>query len=407
MTTLADIVRDEGLEHHVKADRVAQALFGQPDRGVGEATAFFRSARDGHEARYPAAYLGLLADVADAKRRLVELALAERRDLLDAVTLALRSVPEKTVEAVVRAYVEDPDESTYPTAFEAALFFPQLVRRHRGRIDDDDLALAMLPGSDDTVVDELERRYRDRRDPDTLRALSKIRTDRALSALTDLRDAVPDTDRESLDLYLESSGVFPDTQLASVYFHAFRGFVVPRDESPHAMGRGFDASRPVCPICDTPTTRILSLEPEPLELDLRAAPSFFWFSCDHEALEFVYVSFAGAEPEGLMVPMAAGEPDAPIVPDAALLLEEHPNQHGYGIEVGSGFALHQVGGFPPWTELDRHPACPTCGQSMRFLAAVDSGETVLGSMRFTGLLYGFWCDGCAVSCTTWQNDALF
>ena len=43
---------------------------------------------------------------------------------------------------------------------------------------------------------------------------------------------------------------------------------------------------------------------------------------------------------------------------------------------------------------------------MPFLAAIDSGLTTLGLMRFYGTLYGFWCDGCKISCTTRQTDEL-
>jgi hypothetical protein len=190
-----------------------------------------------------------------------------------------------------------------------------------------------------------------------------------------------------------------------VYFDTARGFVVAREDSPHHMGDGWEGARPVCPMCSEPSTRIVTLAADQLPFDLAADPSFFWFSCDCDALDSIYVELTATGPVGLMVPMADRVPTQPIVPDgASLLLERHPNQYGYGVEITSGFALHQVGGYTPWRELDRHPRCLRCSKGMRFIGAFDSGPTPLGAMGFHALLYGFWCDEDAVSCTMSQAD---
>ena len=355
------------------------------------------------------AQLGLLPDRVDEKSAIVEEAVRSRPELRDDVTLLLRSATAAAVEAAVEEYLRDPDgPGTSALAYEAALYHPQHVRKHRARIDDESVGQALLAGAPDTIVDELVAAYRDDPDPATLRALAAVRTDDSLSALIDLRPHVAEHEHEKLDLYIETSGAFPDTRTASVYFDAYRGFVVPRDESPHHMGAGFGGSVPECPLCETPATRVLSLDAAATGLDLRLDPSFFWFSCDCQALDYVYVEFKeGGGIAGLMVPMTDGAPPEPIVPAGSMLLERHPNQHGFGIEIVSGFAMHQVGGYPPWIALARHPFCPRCSLPMRFLAAVDSGATVLGPMGFDGILYGFWCDDDAVSCTTRQGDELF
>lgn len=48
------------------------------------------------------------------------------------------------------------------------------------------------------------------------------------------------------------------------------------------------------------------------------------------------------------------------------------------------------------------PHCPGCSQPMMFVASIDSGPTPFGSLGFQGILYGFWCDGCAISTTRRQ-----
>jgi hypothetical protein len=403
VTSLAEIVRATG-SYTEKAQRVGDSLRERPSRGVPEALAFFEQATDGDEARFAADYVGVLPDLRAEKTRLLDRAL-ERRELLGAVTLPLRGATDETVARAIAAYLEDPDsEDTYAVAFEAAMFFPHLMRPHRDRLDDDELRLASLPGAPDELTGSLEASYRDDPDPDTLLALAKIRTDRALSALVDLRPVVPEHEHETLDVYIESSGVVPETGQPSVYFHTSRGFLVPRGEATHEMGRGWGRAVPACPVCDTPATRVLTLQAAALELELGGDPSFFWYSCDCEALPYAVVRLSGDEPEGLMTPMTEGEPDRPIVPDAALLLEEHPNQYGYGAEPAPGYAAHQVGGYVPWIRPDRNPVCPICNQRSRFLAAIDSGQTMFGPIRFEGMLLGFWCDDCSVSTTTRQTD---
>jgi hypothetical protein len=406
--SIADIIHDDTLSEEERANRVAAELRALPRDGVEEATSFVRSAQDSDEAYLACNYLGLLPDLELEKQALLEFVLRERRDLLEGSTLLVRSVPERTVDAVLELYAAEPEQAgAYDVAYEAALFFPARARGVRSLVDDETLLDAMLPG-DDESVDALVAAYRDDPDPRTLRRLSRIRTEGALSALIGLRAQATERDQELLDLCLEAAGYFSDTRRASTFEPTYRGFVVPRGRAPHHIGRGFDGRVPQCPICETPATRVLTVDAGSVpDFSLARSPSFFWWSCEHKPLDYLYVAFTDDGTEGLMVELTDREPEDPIVPDdAGLALELHANQFGYGLDITPGYGLHQTGGYTPWIELDHHPRCARCGNGMQFLASLDSGLTMLGTMGFKGMLYGFWCDTCSVSCTTQQTDEL-
>jgi hypothetical protein len=243
MSDLAELVRSSPPDYRVKAQAVADHLRAQPDRGVAEATAFFREARDESEARYAADHVGVLPDLRDPKRALVALALDERPELLGAVTQPLRGAGPDLAERVVQAHLDVPTDESDSAAWEAARSYPAAVRKYSDRLDDEEMRLAVLPGAPDDVVARLEAVYREDPDPETLVRLSKIRTERALEALLAIAaEGVPDPER--LDLYIESSGVFPDTRTASVWFDAFRGLIVRRGDSPHEADPGSKARIP-------------------------------------------------------------------------------------------------------------------------------------------------------------------
>lgn len=68
--------------------------------------------------------------------------------------------------------------------------------------------------------------------------------------------------------------------------------------------------------------------------------------------------------------------------------------------------LSRVGGAPSWVQGAQYPGCPDCGAAMPFVMQLDStlpavdGRMVLWGSG--GMLYTFWCDGCAVSAHLWQ-----
>jgi hypothetical protein len=405
MTGLREAAGDRALDPAERVARIAAYLRSKPDGGIEELVELFIAADDADDARPYADCLGLLPGLRPHKDRVVRYALDERRDKLAVVTLPLKSVSEEVVVDVVEAYLDAPeDDGLADLAYEVGLYFPYLLRPHRDRIDDQLLSMALLAGAENDITEQLEAAYRDDLDPETLRKLAVIRTDRARAALIALRDEAPEHEIDTFDLYLEVAGVSPDTREPSVYPKTFDCYVVAREDSPHHMGEGWEGPRPACPVCSTPSTRLVSLAADHLPFELSADPSFFWFSCECGALDATVVHFTPAGVEGLMTPMTDGQPEHPIVPGATSLhLERHPNQHGYAIEVTGGFGSHQVGGYTPWRDLARHPHCPLCAKAMRFLVAIDSGPTPFGPMGFDGLLYGFWCDRDAVSCTIQQR----
>ncbi|MER7014509.1 hypothetical protein ABT324_24045 [Saccharopolyspora sp. NPDC000359] len=113
-----------------------------------------------------------------------------------------------------------------------------------------------------------------------------------------------------------------------------------------------------------------------------------------------------SSPTGVEVyfgPQGPGGGDRRIIPgECSLVLEAQPNQFGPSLPAVAGRSRHQVGGLPQWPSPELHPICPGCGNSMPFLVAIDSGPTPFGAMGFEPLLFGFWCDPCAVSATQVQ-----
>ncbi|MBD2504561.1 hypothetical protein [Anabaena azotica] len=316
-------------------------------------------------------------------------------------------MPNYVVDRLIDEYFQDTESSDlYNIIFEVAQYFPEKLHPFASQIDDEYLQELILPGGPDSWVDDLVNKYRQDEDPQHLKALSWFRTDKALDALITLSKAIPEEDLEAVYAYIENSGVFPDSRLASVYFQNYRGYVVARNESPHHMGGSFPHPVPKCPITDTPANRILTLDKSNLNLDIESQynPSFFWYESGYPP-NCIYVQFTENGVKGLMTPMTDGEVGTDLIPGKlALKLEEYPLKYGRAGTATSGFSNHQVGGYPVWMRFQRFKRCPVCGQGMKFLVTIDSGMTPFGKLGFNGILYGFWCDPCAVSCTYQQND---
>jgi len=61
---------------------------------------------------------------------------------------------------------------------------------------------------------------------------------------------------------------------------------------------GLPGDVPICPVCDAPAERVLTLDAGSLPFRLRQNPSFFWYTCDCDALDFTTVQ---VRPDGLRV----------------------------------------------------------------------------------------------------------
>jgi hypothetical protein len=364
------------------------------------------SASDPAKSTFPTNYLTLLPNLDSDKRKIVAFILEKKPELMTAAVRLVREMPEAVIGRLLEKYFENPSGPAMESIiYEVATYFPDRVRSFEQRIKDETIREAMLPGAPDDWVDDLVRKYRTSADPVYLRKIGRIRTDHAVEAMLGLWPSATEKDRQQLYLCIESSGVFPDTRKASVYFKTYRGVVVGRGESPHLMGGQFAGGVPICAICKTPANRMLTLKASELEFEIDRTfdPSFFWINCQHPQ-DYVVVRFTKQGIEGILTPTSPGPAGVDLVPgELALQLEIHPNQLGYGIDVVPGYGLHQVGGYPPWLNVDRFPRCPICQKGMRYLASVDCGMTLFGELPLGGMLYGFWCERCAVSATLRQG----
>jgi hypothetical protein len=384
-----------------KSRRIAHLLGAQPDHGVATAVEVLLTTEDERVAAFVSDYLALVPDARQEKTRAAE-RLRTAGPLVLAASRLVPWLPPALVDGFVTDYLKDPDprSSLFSVMFEISTFWPERLRRHGDRIEHPSLQRGMLSGAPDPWVDDLVARWHDERDPDLLDSIARIRTDRAVEALLGLREEVDDPPRwEGL---VEMAGRLPDRGERSWYRPAFLGSLVER--AAHVMGGPFAGDVPLCPMCEAPAERVLTLDSASIEFGLTHDPSFFWYTCDCGALDFTTVQL---RPDGLRafyVPQGGPSPGGKLVPgERGMLLEPHPNQTGVSIDATGGFSQHQVGGPPRWIEPRLHPRCPLCGTVMRFVASIDSGLTLFGRLGFRGILYGFWCDTDAVADTRHQG----
>lgn len=404
---IVKILNNSSFSIDEKFEKIAEVLNAAPNRGVTEAVELILNTDDPAKAAHPANYLSLLPNFKHEKKQVVEHIINNQRSLLIAATNLVKDLPDDVVNRLIDEYFQDPESSDlYNIIFEVAQFFPEKLQPFASQIDDEYLQELILPGGPDSWVDDLVGKYRGDSSPEYLKSLAWFRTDKALDALLTLSKTISEEYLEDVYAYVESSGVFPDSRLASVYFENYRGYVVSRNDSLHHMGGNFPHSVPKCPVTDTPANRILTLDKSQLNLGLKSKynPSFFWYESGYPP-GYIYVQFTQEGTKGLTIPMTDGEVGTDLIPgELALKLEGYPLKYGRGGIATPGFSNHQVGGYPVWIRFERFPRCPICSQGMRFLVSIDSGMTPFGKLGFNGILYGFWCDPCSVSCTYHQSD---
>ncbi|MBD2768909.1 hypothetical protein IC235_13525 [Hymenobacter sp. BT664] len=406
-TTITQILANSSLTVDEKVEKITGELHSYPDKGIAESIEFIMNTDDANAASYPANYLALLPNLQKEKRKVVENILDSKPYLMSAITNLVKQLPDDVIERLIDDYFKDSSSSDlYNVIFEAASFFPEKLHTHAPRIEHKYIKELILPGGPDSWVDDLVNEYLKNKSPEYLKQLAGLRTDKALDALLTLAPRVPEEDLAQLYAYIESSGVFPNTRLASVYFQSYRGYVVSRGESPHHMGGSFPHPVPKCLVTNTPANRILTLDVSQVDLEIESAynPSFFWYESDYSP-DCLYVRFTEDGLQGIATPMTDGEVGTGLIPgELALKLEAYPLKYGRGGSAVPGYSNHQVGGYPSLMRFERFPRCAVCGKGMRFLVSIDSGMTPFGRLGFDGILYGFWCDDCAVSCTYRQSD---
>ncbi len=395
------IVADRSLSVSQKSERLTNTLYSTPDHGVSSAVEALCNTRDSRLAAFLGDYLALLPGRRAEKNHAAECL----RRVSDLAGGASRMVPWLTPELLdrfVADYLAKPDKRSplYSVMFEIATFFPALLRPRRDAFDSPSLHRGLLSGAPDTWIDDFLSRWRRDREIDAIDSIARFRTPRAADTIAGLRAEVPD--REQWECWLEMAGRLPNGSSAN-FTPSFLGFVVQQGETPHVMGGTVAGQVPLCPVCQKPAERVLTLAKDAAPFTLHSNPSFFWYSCDCNQLDFTTVQERGDDRRVFFGPAGSGGPGGHVVPTkCSLELETHPNQVGVSIDVSYGFARHQVGGSPVWIHARALPHCPVCQGIMRFLASVDSGMTPFGRLGFTGMLFGFWCDACAVATTIRQ-----
>lgn len=403
---IGNIFANSTLTVKEKEEHIAKQLILSPNKGVIECLQLMKETNDLNTATYLINYLTILPNLRQEKTQVVEQIFKQKPYLRDATVNLIKHLPEDFIEYFIKNYIQDiSDPNVYSVIYEIAQYFPDKLHKQASQIEDDLILESILPRSADIIVDDLVNKYLEEQNSEYLQKLAYIRTDKAIEVLIKLIPQVPEEELGNLYTYIENSGVFPDTRLASVYFQNYRGYVVSRNESPHYMGGNFPYPVPKCPVTNTPATRILTLDTSQLDLGLESGynPSFFWYESGYSP-DCIYVQFTENGLKGLMTPMTDGEVGTDMIPgELALKLEEYPLKFGRGGLAVPGYSNHQVGGYPNLMRIERFPRCPVCSKGMRFLVSIDSGMTPFGRLGFNGILYGFWCDDCAVSCTYNQN----
>jgi hypothetical protein len=337
-----------------------------------------------------------------------KLVLAERiieRDLASPDLLPLiRHLPPERLRELSDKCVGNP--SCTELLLEIARHSPETVRPLASRIEDARIAAAMRAEAPDDWVVRLHEDYEREHATSYVRAIGQVRTDRARSCLIDAGKRASEEHREAFALALENCGVFPNSRFPSIYFDAFRGYVVSRDESPHHMGPSAPFAVPLCPFCQTPAERVLSLHADALgeDYELEFDPSFFWYRCTCDNGSHILVRHTDSGMEGVMTAMTNGPVDSPL-PPASLLLEPFPRTSIVGGPARPGAGEHQVGGYPVWIEERFFPRVPGTDRGMMFLASIDLAATPLGQATGqSGIVYCFLDDESRISVSLRQTS---
>lgn len=409
MTEADALVADASLSMPEREERLAAAWSALADRGASRALQTLADSDSAEAMALAARYLALLPGHRADKQHVVESLASRRGEWARAITELIRFLPAGACGPLVRQALEAPEDPSTPSLlFELAGYFPACVQPFAELIDDPLVGGAMLPGGPDGWVDAFLGQFEQSEDPIHLRALVRMRTPRARTALQALRRRAPPRMWPALDACIENCGSFGDSDRPSYLQPAALAFVVDRGEAPHRVGGGFHGRLPCCELCGAPTGHLLTLSAGELGWPLSRDPSFLWFQCgchdrDTEAL-FVQLDADGARRLVIIefdLPSRGGRPF--LLGERALALEPHPNPIGIGSDRVPQRARHEVGGPPNWCRMDAFPRCPVCSGGMVYLAALDGGMTPFGRLRIPGTLFLFWCDGCAVAATRLQR----
>jgi hypothetical protein len=410
MVSMLDmVVADSSLNIANKEERIAMTWSALPDLGATEALTALLSTENSLAAALAANHLALLPGLRAEKTRAAEHLLQQGGEWAKAGVNLIKFLPPDLIDDLIRnVFATASNESTESVVFEIAKYFPAHLQPFASNIESTIIGEALMAGGPDEWVDENMRRFAENEDPAYIRALVRIRTDKARNALYTLRATLPQLFRPAIDASLESSGIFADSGTPSIYPKIYIGLISRRYDSPHAVGGTFSGQVPFCEFCGAPLARVLSLSGAALGWNVIQNPSFFWFQCDcHDNLTedlFVRLTSLGAERLVVIGIAEPGKVRRALCPmERSLVIEDHPNSFGIGSDRVPTRSQHEVGGPPNWCEIAGFPRCPECEGRLQYAAAFDGGMTPFDRIILPGTLFCFWCDGCAVSATRLQR----
>ncbi|MER7076721.1 hypothetical protein SAMN02982929_05559 [Saccharopolyspora kobensis] len=384
-------------------EKEARVIARLVDSGVPAAAECLVATSDSRVASFVAVYLEMVPGAEAEKTRAAERLRGTTGDLVRAASRLVRWLPGSLLDAYVQDYLATPEPNSPLSSvlFSIAVHHPERVRPYADRIESPSVQRILLSGAPDEVADRLFTRWHESRDLDHLHDLALIRTEHAADLIQSL-----ESDRALMrdwDWLMPLAGRLPYAGAPAGFRPAFAGFVADAGASPHVMGGVPAGDVPLCADCGAPAERVLTLSARDLPHALTRDPSFYWFTCGCLEVDRIVVGLTSNGVHVHFGPQGPGGSDRCVVPgERSMVLEPHPNQIGFSLPAIAGRSRHQVGGLPHWPSPETHPHCPGCGDFMPFLIAIDSGPTPFGAMGFEPLLFGFWCDPCAVSATQIQ-----
>lgn len=349
-----------------------------------------RRLADGADETAAAHVLGLSPGLASEKVKVTERILARDPASTDLHPL-VRHLDEQRLARLVVESVDKPARAEL--ILEIARHAPEVVRPHVKAIQDERVLAAARAEAPDEWVAPLLEAYVKTQDVRYIRAIGQIRTDAALSCLIGTSKKAPHEHLPAFALALENAGVSPQTRQPSIYFDSFRAYVVARDESPHHMGPGYPYAVPLCPFCQSPAERLVTLDSRSLEdYALEVDPTFFWYRCTCDNGDHILVKHTGDGIEGIMTAMTSG-PVPSAMSAASLLLEAFPRSSIVGGPARPGAGEHQIGGYPVWIDESFFPRVPGTKRGMMFIGSIDLAATPLGwNLGRVGIIYCFFDD---------------